>query len=257
MIMKKNYSDIELDKLIKEAVHEMVESATPPPLEESWARFEKKLREQQSLAVKSSATGKKHFSFFKLAAAAGFIVLLVGAFSVSFPLKARAIGDRLVNTVETLLGGTLMNVRTEYKHDQPGNIPPPPEEFREVPVEQERIVSLEEAKAVSPFPIAIPQYFPAGYKLAEVKFQKMVKDTATVTLTYRGPGSKYFLVTQMNAPDGYVEGYGYDIEDAVVENTVIVGSHGKVSGFKDCLDKAGYRLQLGRKHSERRSFESS
>mgnify|MGYP001323233519 CR=1 FL=1 len=42
----KQYSESELDKMIKETVRDTVDSITPPPLEESWARLEKKLQEQ-------------------------------------------------------------------------------------------------------------------------------------------------------------------------------------------------------------------
>ncbi|SFR18821.1 hypothetical protein, partial [Desulfoscipio geothermicus] len=35
----KQYTKSELDKVVKETVRETVDSITPPPLEESWARF--------------------------------------------------------------------------------------------------------------------------------------------------------------------------------------------------------------------------
>lgn len=63
----KQPSDIELEKLIKDSVREMVESAAPPPLEQSWARFEKKLKEQQPNLVKHHIIKNKNLLPLRLA----------------------------------------------------------------------------------------------------------------------------------------------------------------------------------------------
>lgn len=228
----KQYSDIELDKLIDDAVKEMVESATPPPLEESWARFEKKLKERQQLSNGHTAERKNPFPL-RMAITAGFIILLIGTLSISFPVKARAIGEKIVKTVETLLGGTQMNIGTGYTRDEPGAPPSPPEELRELPASLERNISLEEARTISPFSLSIPQYIPAGYNLDRVNFQELVKPAAKVTLKYKGPDSNNFTITEMNVPDAFGRGYGYDIEDAVVEDLKIEDNTVKVIKFKD------------------------
>lgn len=228
----KQYSDSELDKLIKETVHEIMDSAVPPPMEESWARFEQKLKEQRTLSIKNKKSlWKKPFSA-RLAVASALVIVLTGAFLLPFPAKARALGEKILVTVETLLGGTQMNVKIGYKHDEPGKTPPP-ESFRDVPVSHERIVSLEEAGAASPFPVAIPQDIPAGYKLEQVKFQEMVKGTARVTMHYNGPAPYYFQISEINAPDGYAGGYGYDVEDADARDIKIGEGIGKMITFKN------------------------
>jgi hypothetical protein len=108
-----------------------------------------------------------------------------------------------------------------------------PEEIFLITIEQEKIVSLEEARSTSPFHITIPQYVPNGYKLDQIKFQKMVKDTTMVSTKYSHPNSNYFLISEMNAPDGYVQGYVYDIEDAIVQDIMIENSKGKIITFKN------------------------
>ncbi|MCL6478117.1 MAG: DUF4367 domain-containing protein [Peptococcaceae bacterium] len=227
----KQYSEAELDKIIRETVREMVDSITPPPLEESWARFEKKLREQQK---NSPAEKRKIPLSLKLAAAAGFIVILAGALSISFPVKARAIGDKILYTVESLLSGTQMNIKTTYRHNEPDQPPPPPETgFREVYIGEEQVVSLEEAKTVSPFPVAVPRYVPAGYGLDQVKYHKLVEPIARVTLSYTGPNLNYFEIEETNVPEGYTQGYGYDTEDAVVEDVKVGNNIAKLIVFKN------------------------
>lgn len=226
----RQYSEAELDKIIQETVREMVDSITPPPLEESWARFEKKLGEQQKAYNKK----RRKLFFLRLAAAAGLIIILTGSFAISVPGKARAIRDKILYSVETLIGGTQINVKTEYRHSEPGQLPPPPkEDFAEVSIEQERIISLEEVKTVSPFPVTVPLYIPGGYTLDQVRFQPMIKPVARVSLKYYGPGSNYIVLEEINVPEGYVQGYGYNIEDAVVQDVRVGKNSGKIILFKN------------------------
>jgi hypothetical protein len=166
-------------------------------------------------------------------ATAGVIILLIITLSMSFPVKARAIGEKITRIVGTLLSGTQVNVAIEYKLDEPNGVSPPPEDFKEVPIQQEKIVSLEEARLSCPFPVVIPQYVSPGLELAQVNYQEMIKDTAKVTLRYNGSDSDYFQITEMNAPDSYVQGYGYDIEDAVIQDIKLGDSDGKIIVFKD------------------------
>lgn len=226
----KQYSKSELDKVVKETVRETVDSITPPPLEESWARFEKKLQEQQKTLHKKN----RRSLFFKLAASAGVIIMLAGTLAISVPGNARAIGEKILHTVETLLGGTKMNVRTGFRHNEPGQLPPPPEKgFSELPIEEGRIVSLEEAKKVSPFPVLVPQYIPDGYSLNRVEFQLMIKPVVKISLLYNGPNADNIVLEEMNVPDGYVQGYGYDIEDAITEDIKVGKNSGQLILFKD------------------------
>lgn len=226
----KQYSKSELDKVVKETVRETVDSITPPPLEESWARFEKKLQKQEKALHKN----KRKSLFFKLAASAGVIIVLTGALAISVPGNARAIGEKILHTVETLLGGTQMNVRTSYRHNEPGQLPPPPEEgFSELPIEEGKIISLEDAKKISPFPVLVPQYISAGYTLDRVEFQPMIKPVAKISLIYNGPNVDHIVIMETNVPDGYVQGYGYDIEDTVTEDIKVGKNSGQLILFKN------------------------
>lgn len=228
----KQPSGIELEKLIQDSVREMVESAAPPPLEESWTHFEKKLQEQQSDIVKHPAGKSKNLLPMRLAIAAGIMLLLAGTISVSFPTKARALGVKIVNIVETLLSGTQMNVRTEYKHNEPGQTPPG-EGIREVDIGQKIAVSIDEARLASPYPLVIPEYLPPGFILDTVKFQEMVKPIAKVTMRFTGSDASYFLFTQVNTPGEYAQGYGYDLEDTTVEDFIAGENNGKLVTFKN------------------------
>lgn len=212
----------------------MVESAAPPPLEESWARLQKKMKEREDLSGKqcTSKQKKKNLLSFRLAAIVGIIMLLATASYIYFPANATAVGERIVSTVQTILTGTQANMRTSYKHNEPGQAPPP-DTFKEIPIGQERIVSLEEARSVCPFPLAIPGYVPAGYKLVQVRVQEMVKPIVNLKLQYSGHNLNPFVLSETNAPGSFTRGYGYDIEDATVQDVKIGGSTGKMIIFKN------------------------
>lgn len=240
----KRYSDIEVEKLIKESVHEMVDSVTPSPLEESWARFEKILKEQQSLSKKAQGQKrKKYFLPLKLVATAGIIIIVAGVFSFSYPGKAKALGGKFVNSVIALLSGTQANIKTDYRHDEQEKAPPLNEGFREVTIGQEIVVSLEQARSISPFPIVIPRYSPAGYQLDTVKLQEMVKPVVKVTLNFIGPGLNSFFITQINSPSDYAQGYGYDIDDATVQDFEAGENNGKMITFKNNKVKSMWMKQ--------------
>lgn len=128
----KQPSDFELEKLLRDSIREMVESADPPPLEQSWARFEKKLKEEQ--AMMSQAVKSKALFPFRLAVAAGIIVLITGTLSFSFPTISKALGAKIVNIAEYLNSSTHMIISTDYKHNEQ-RPDPPGEEIREVEIE--------------------------------------------------------------------------------------------------------------------------
>jgi len=211
----KKYSGFKLEKLMKDTVCEMVNSAPPPPLEESWAKLEQRLLEQHRLNNPPGTKTKNSLSK-SMFIAAGIIMIFI-SLSMSFPGGA-------ANIVENLIDRTQVNVGTQ---------PAPQEDFREVAVMQEKILTLEEAKAAAPFSILIPEYIPSDYNLAQVKYQEMANTTGLVTLKYIGPGTSYFIITEMNTPEGFVQGYGFDTEDAVAQDIKIGEAVGQLISYKN------------------------
>ncbi|MDD4238357.1 MAG: DUF4367 domain-containing protein [Desulfotomaculaceae bacterium] len=138
-----------------------------------------------------------------------------------------------MNIVGTLLSGTQMNVRTEYKHNETSRQPSPGEGIREVDIGQETAVSIDEARSACPYPLAIPKYLPPDFTLDTVKFQEMVSPVAKVTMRFAGSDSSYFLFTQVNSPGEYAQGYGYDLEDTTVEDFTAGENNGKLVTFKN------------------------
>lgn len=237
----KDLSDCELEQEIKKVVCELVESVTPPPVEESWARFEAKLKAQHYKP-------KKHFlklmhlklPLVRATAAAGIAVLIVGLLSCVYPAKARAIGERIVDRAISLLSGTQMHMRTGYRQNEPGQAPlgAPNEAFKEVAIGSEAIVSLDEARARCPFPITIPKYLPSGNKLGQVKLQELIKPVVKVAIDFTGPDSRHFSIVYLYSPVQYGQGFGYDIEDTLIEDFKVKDIDGKIAIFKNNTIKA-------------------
>ncbi|SFR18877.1 DUF4367 domain-containing protein, partial [Desulfoscipio geothermicus] len=85
----------------------------------------------------------------------------------------------------------------------------------------------------SPFPVLVPQYISAGYTLDRVEFQPMIKPVAKISLIYNGPNVDHIVIMETNVPDGYVQGYGYDIEDTVTEDIKVGKNSGQLILFKN------------------------
>jgi len=221
----KRYSDDELDALIRAVIRARLEGCEPPPVEESWARFREKLRQKPGPKFGT----QKSFPFFpgrwsRLAAAAVLVFALAAVLSFN-PGKVRALGYKVLDNVEVLLSGTLVNLRGGVVSDDRPKPPPPPGEIKEIPLDPPVALTLEQARARTPFPLRVPGYLPPGYRLEKTVYQKTSpSDTARVTMEYRGPKESHFTLTQFNFVGGLSYGYGYDSEDTVIKE-VMIGPH--------------------------------
>mgnify|MGYP001020448093 FL=1 len=225
----KKYSDLELDDIFRKAVREMVEEASPPPVEKSWLEFKKKYKERTGSKISSAPKGSRILKKFLVAA--GIVVFLAGAVSFSFPTMAKAIGKKIVSSIETLLTATQMNISTSYESDDGDKVPPAG--IQEIEIGKEQIMSQDEVLATAPFPVLFPAYIPESFILDRIEYQELTKNVAKVTLIYSGGNSDNLTIIQMNAPGGFTEGFAYDREDAVTEDILIGREKAKVIVFKN------------------------
>ena len=235
------YTDDKLDNLIKDTVREMVESTTPPPVEDSWKRFEEKYRQGQATKHKQQVKKYKNLLSSKSIIAVAIIMIIV--IFISFPVNARAIGERLVNTITILLSDTHINVGTIYSHREPEPIQQII--INELPIGEEVVATLEEVRLLTPYSIAIPNYIPDGYEFEELLFQELIQplEVVKVTLKYTGPNSSYFQIQQKNVPIEYGSGQGYDIDDTIKQEFSAGQNKGIIYVFNNGKIKATWVKQ--------------
>lgn len=224
----KHYTDAEFEELLKDAVCTIAESYSPPPTEESWARLEKKLR---GLQVKDSKNYKYQI-VKRMVAGLCFILMATLVFSLSSPATAKSFGQKIITSITNLLGGTKVNQSTSYSVIDPKGSA---EMLREIAIGPEISISMDEARAITPFNILTPQYIPKYFTLNQVLSQELIKpyEVLKISLLYSGPETNYFQIIQTNASGEYGEGQGYDYEDALVEEFIAGENTGKKILYKD------------------------
>ncbi|MEW6424647.1 MAG: DUF4367 domain-containing protein [Bacillota bacterium] len=225
----RQYTEKELDEMIKAVLRAKLDNCTPPPAEEAWARLKEKMPQISQI--------KRPFRPVKrllpgIAIAAIFILLTVTIFSLSIPKTVRALGYKVMDGITVLLRGTEMNLRGGVTSDDATKPPPPPEEGKEIAAEPPAVVTLEKAREQAPFPLKIPGYLPEGYRLEKVLYQKQSAYTAQVEMEYKGPGGKYFTLTQFNFTGELGTGYVYDREDTTIKDVPIGPCRAKLAEHK-------------------------
>ncbi|MGB9904903.1 MAG: DUF4367 domain-containing protein [Desulfotomaculales bacterium] len=225
----RQYTDKELDAMIKAVLRAKLDSCTPPPAEEAWARLKEKMP-QKSLVKRSFRSGKRLLP--GIAITAIFIFLTAAAFSLGTPKTVRAFGYKVIDGITVLLGGTEVNLRGGVVSDDATKPSPPPEEGKEIPAEPPAVVTLEQAREQAPFPLKIPGYLPEGYRLEKVLYQKQSAYTVQVEMEYKGPKEEYFTLTQFNFTGELGTGYVYDREDTIIKDVPIGPFRAKLAEHK-------------------------
>jgi len=225
----RQYTEKELNEMIKAVLQARLDNCTPPPAEEAWARLKEKM--PQISGIKHPLRSGKRL-LPGIAMAAIFILLAVTISSLSIPKTVRALGYKVMDGITVLLHGTEMNLRGGVASDEVTKPSPPPGEGKEIPMEPPAVVTLEKAREQAPFPLKIPGYLPEGYRLEKVIYQKQSTYTVQVEMEYKEPGGKYFTLTQFNFIGEMGTGYVYDREDTTIKDVPIGPCRAKLAEHK-------------------------
>lgn len=168
--------DVKLEQLLKETLKEEGEKINLPPAEDVWQEI--------AQGLSSRILDRKRNLRRKIIAAAVILAVSAGGFSTVFPQKVTAFGKKLMQVVTSVTGDTVtinttMREESETKSEQSA---PPPTEDSSKPI-RPQIVSLEEARRISPFPFRTPRYLPSGFQLKQVRIVKS-EVTAIIMLEY-------------------------------------------------------------------------
>ncbi|MGB9661122.1 MAG: DUF4367 domain-containing protein [Moorellaceae bacterium] len=228
----KQYTDEELDTIIGAVVKARVEDCTPPPVEEAWARFKRKMN-QIPVEQGSSSTFTRRMP--RMAVAVALLFLVATVFTLVNPGKVGALGYKVKESITVLLHGSVMNLRSGVSKDDVLKLSPPSEGLKEIPLEAPVEVTLEEAREQAPFPLKVPAYLPEEFQLLKVTYQKQSPQTAEVVMQYKGPEGKYCTLTQFNFIDELGTGYAYDREDTVIREVMIGPCQAQMAEHKSGL----------------------
>ncbi|MHB1125544.1 MAG: DUF4367 domain-containing protein [Bacillota bacterium] len=187
--MRERESDLE--SLIKQTLHENVDRIPAPvPSGEGWDRLFQELKRHR--AERSMQRWKQG-----AAVAAAVLALVVGLAVFAVPGKVGAAGQKVIHIFKEKIGESL-RITSIFNDDDatpanPDTVNPDGRLTR-----GPRTVTLEEAEALTPYDLKVPEYLPEGMELAEVKIKEMSGATVEVRIIYRGlPGELQIQETNM------------------------------------------------------------
>ncbi|OAT79501.1 DUF4367 domain-containing protein [Desulfotomaculum copahuensis] len=228
----KQYTDEELDLIIRAVMRARVEDGNPPPVEATWTRLKDKVSHRPGIKRPINFNARHSPG---VAVAAILVLLAAIVISLSVPGKVGALGYKVMDGITELLYGSQMNLRGGVTSEDATKPPPPPGEIKEIKMEPPSVVTLKQAREQSPFPLKVPGYLPPGYRLEKVTYQKQSPYTAQIFMEYNGPGNKYFNITQFNFNGELGTGFGYDKEDTTIKNVTIGPCQAKLALHKNEL----------------------
>lgn len=220
--------NMNLEQLVREVLKEEGEKVKLPPAEDVWQEI--------AQGLSSRTLDRKRNLRRKIIAAAVILALSAGSFSAVFPQKVTAIGKKVMRIVTSFKEDTVtINTTLQEKSDtKSGQLAPPPPEDNSQPI-RPQIVSLEEARKISPFPFRTPQYLPDGFQFKQVKIVKS-QVTAIITLEYGRQNSELFIyqeniLGEMAASDNVRAGEAELLEIDILGNkgTMMVFSNGLIN----------------------------
>ncbi len=204
--------DNELDMLIKKQVQSEMEQIPLPAIDQEWRALKAKLE-----GNRSDAWGWRP----KLAVAVA-AVLIFAALSLSSPHHVQALGDRIVEIYNFVVGKTTMN-KTMSSSRQTSPNPPGAPVVKDLGTGVEREVTLEEAQKACDFQLALPQYLPTGTTLQKVMLMEFGANPKQVTILYDLQG-KVLRFTQMRLLGDFSSGHLYDTDDTVTQDVWVNGN---------------------------------
>ncbi|MEN3004104.1 DUF4367 domain-containing protein [Dehalobacterium formicoaceticum] len=210
-------NDIEIDNFIQDNLKVAINNQRVPD--------EAKDRIMQEIGIECKTIRHVFVKRFTACAAAALLIFFLA--SILSPNIGAALNIRLFTRVETFLENTIFNISEVYRQDTTitnNKMNPPP-----INKETEIQKTLEDAKRKLPFKPFMPGWLPEGVTLKDVEVIGE-EDIVKIILKY---SDKQLMISEMGLCDNVSLGVSFDIEDTVVENTMVRGIEGTIIKLKN------------------------
>lgn len=227
-------NDDHLERLIKKALKEELDSAPPPPLsiEEAWKELNKKRTNNKEINPKKTLISKKSLLYV-----ASLLFIFAALFSFS-PLKGSAFSS--FTEILQKVQGTVTQLFVKVGNSPEGDDGAPTSEELTI-VEGSDItsksMSLEEAQKVTAFPITLPKQVPEKYSFENVIVSKRENELSKdIYINYENDKHK-FTINKKLVGDSFGSGITADSDDTKVEQVEINGEKGSLLQYKNGIVK--------------------
>lgn len=211
-------SEKELDQMIKNQVaNELASNIEVPNIDDQWQKIKNRITENDSSTKEIPFTIRKRLVF------AAAIVISIGSMTFLNPNNATAVGGRIYEFFNAIVGKTTQNKIESYRQANNPGVPNGVPVVEEIAENIEKEVTLDIAQATVPFKLATPRYLPEGAAIRKVILTDMGADVYEVSIEYK-LDNRLFILRQQNSANETSRGTLYDTDDTVTKDLTVNGS---------------------------------
>lgn len=206
-------SEIELDQLIASHLSKDLDANIEvPDIEDQWQKIKGQILKDNPVIKRTSPNIKR-------VAVAAAILILIGSLNFLYPSNANAVGGKIAEFFNYIVGKTTQNKTETYKSGNDSGVPT----IQDVGDIFEKEVTLAEAQTSIPFKLATPSYLPHGANMRRVVLASLGTDVYEISIEYN-LNERIIVFSQQVSSNGISRGTLYDTDDTVIKDLSVNGS---------------------------------
>lgn len=226
-------SEHELEELIIEAASKELNSIKVPNIDEQWTKF------QEHLQLENNMTPKivhHKISYKKMTWAA--VILIISSTIAFKPISTVAFGEQFIELYNFIVGKTTKNQTESYQRTPSSDMPM----VQDLGTNEEKELTLEEAKSTIPYKLAIPNYLPEGTKEQKIIATSIDSNIRKITIQYMIDGNMIEF-EQSNTGRAASRGSLYDTDDTVLKELTINGATATLLTHKTGISTLNWEMR--------------
>lgn len=222
----------ELDQIIANQIsNELASNIEVPDIDKQWQKIK-----QQILDGNATPIIKKPLLTNRRIVVAATILLSIGSLNFLFPTNANAVGGKIAEFFNYIVGKTTQNKTETYKQSNEPGMP----NVQNLGTNTEKEVTLDQAQTSIPFKLASPSYLPPGTNVRRVILSSLGADVYQITIEYNIK-DQILVFSQQNSAKGTSRGSLYDTDDTTVKDIIINGSPAMLFMSKDGINTLNWQ----------------
>jgi len=227
-------SENELDVIIKNSLSKKLDATIEvPDIDSQWNKIK-----QQIVKTEGIPTKQKKFLSQKRVVVAATIVITIGSITFLYPNNANALGGKIGEFIDYIVGKTTQNKVETYKQVDDPDMP----KIQNLGTNIEEEVTIEQAQSLIPFKLAIPSYLPSETNTRRVTLTSFGADVYQISIEY-DIKDRAILLSQQNSSSGTSRGTLYDTDDTVVKDLIVNGNPAILFMSKNGLNTLNWQLR--------------
>ena len=228
-------SEKELDRLIESQLSkELDANIEVPNINDQWLKIKQQILDEK----RNNSSIEKPFSNQKRIVVAATILLSIGSINFLYPNNASALGGKIGEFFNYIVGKTTQNKTETYKQGSAPSIP----KVQDIGDDIEKEVSLDSAQTSVPFKLATPSYLPHEANTRRVLLTSLGADVYQISIEYNY-NDKVIVFSQQNSTGGTSRGSLFDTDDTVTKDLTVNGSPANLFTSKNGMNTINWQTR--------------